>query len=202
MIPSPGGGRPVRTARFIPTLVVPAVVIWLLAGGYVVLRDGPDLGEELGFVILSGTFAGLLAVGVHYLVLQAHEIRNFRFPPDELREGEVVLKVSRSLHFPGRNQLWLWDAVGGGLFLTDQRIVFVTYRMQFRYYRLSFELDHILKAEAGEGLRPGELWLTTQQGQDLFTFGALGYLDAEEWAAAILLARYRAHPDREWSEGA
>jgi hypothetical protein len=158
--------------------------------------------EALGIVFLCGTFAGLFAVGIHYLVLHALEIRNLRMPDDELREGEQVLRQSPGslVHYGSGGPFRPWSEAAGRLFLTDQRVVFVSFRMQFRYYRLSFELGELLKVEAGEGLRPGELLLTTGQGQDRFTFGLVRHLEAEEWAAAILLARYRAHPDRDWSQ--
>lgn len=192
------------TERLVRTLVVSAVVIWLVAGGYVLLRGGPRLGEELGIVVLVGTFAGLLSAGIHYLVLHALEIRNLRFPADELRDGEQVLRQSPGsiAHYSGGSSLRTWEAVGGRLFLTDQRVVFVTFRMQLRCYRLATDLSDVRKVEAGAGLKPGELRLTTAQTRELFTFGVFRHLEAEEWAAAILLARYRAHPDREWPEGA
>lgn len=188
--------------RFILTLVGTAVVVWLVGSAYVLHRIPPGWDRELAMFFLLGTCAGLAAVGILYLVFHAVEIQTLCFPAEQLRESEQVLRHSPGslVHYASGGPFRPWSEAGGRLFLTNQRVVFVTFRMQLQYYRLSFELGDILKVEAGEGLRPGEPLLTTGQGQDRFTFGAFRYLEAEEWAAAVLLARYRAHPDREWSE--
>jgi hypothetical protein len=101
------------------------------------------------------------------------------------------------VHYRTGQPARFWDGVGGKLFLTTQRLIFVTHRGQPWCYTLSLSLAEIANADTYQLFNsiPGGMRVTTSEGRkELFTFGAIRELEADRWAAAILLARYRAYP--------
>jgi hypothetical protein len=159
---------------------------WLLAGVV--------LGAVAGHVI------GLLVAGVFYLVAVTRNIARLRVPPKELGPGEVVvLEMAGTLvHFRSGRPVRSWEGVGGKVVLTSRRLVFLAHRGQPWHYRVELPLGEIAAAEAVPVLNglPGGLRVVTTAGKrERFMFGVHRDLDAEQWAAAILLARYRAYPE-------
>lgn len=189
--------------EFVRTSLLTAAVVWLAVGGYI-LSQRPPAWEDFILLGIGGLEAGFFMGGIRYLILHLHDVATMRFPADELGDGERVLMESTGsiVHYRTGRTTRFWEAVGGRLYLTNRRVVFITFRGQWWSYRISLKLDSILRAETCPILNTfaGGLCLTTAEGKDLFTFGAVRELEVERWAAAILLARYRAHPDRDWSQ--
>ena len=84
------------------------------------------------------------------------------------------------------------DAVGGKLFLTSHRLVFLAHRGQPFHYRLDLPLQEVADVAACEtvlGLRGGLRVSTAGGKEELFTFGAAREAEAHRWREAILRAR-------------
>jgi hypothetical protein len=159
-----------------------------------------DLEESLLAAVALGVLGAFLVAGTCYVLQLTLELHRMRLPADELEPFEALtLDMKGTLvHFRTGRSWRFWDAVGGKLFLTDRRLLFLAHRGQYWHYRLSIPLGQIANAEPAAvfGGIPGALRITlVDSKQELFTFGAVRGLEADRWAAAILLARYRAHPD-------
>src|SRR5262245_367608 len=170
----------VSTLRFVGTLLGTAAAVWVVAGAYVLFHDPPHWDGEPAMAVLGGTFAGLVAVFFQYVGLYVYDVLYLGFPADQLRESERVLLASSGI-VAHHIRTWLRsrESTSGRLFLTDQRIVFVTFRFQLWRDGVSVELGDVSAAEAGTGLLTGFLRLMASQGPQVFSFGILRHLEAE-----------------------
>jgi len=56
----------------------------------------------------------------------------------ELRNSESLIKQGSANHWQG------WEAVGGRLFLTDQRLVFKSHKVNVQKHEISMELEEVV----------------------------------------------------------
>jgi hypothetical protein len=160
--------------------------------------DGPPFDFVLIGIgsVLIGFFIG---VGC-YLVQLAKDIRSLSLRTEDLLPTEAILLKTpgSAVHFKTGRPSRFWEAVGGKLFLTTHRVVFLAHRGQPWHYRLSIPLEEIASAETCKVARAftGGLKVQTTAGNaEIFTFGAVRDLDADLWVDSIYQARYRANPD-------
>lgn len=185
--------------RFLRVGLCVAGLFWLALGLFFAARGGAGWEDFFGIAV-AGALVGFLASSCRYLVLLAREIQQLHLPVEKLEEGEEVLleTLHSMVHYRTGRPSRFWEAVGGKLYLTNQRLVFLAHRGQPWHYELSLALDAIVQAETCLILDhiPGGLRVLTAAGEEeLFTFGAVHELEADRFAAGILLARYRAYPD-------
>ena len=177
-----------------------AVLFGLGVGTYLGLRGA--LGTESLFLLgIGGLEVGFVVAGLYYLVVVVPAVIRLRFPVEEFREGEeILLPAVAVVHFKTGRPHRFWEGVGGKLFLTNQRVVFLAHPGNIWHYRLFIELEQIARAEdflLFGGLRGAVRLVLTDGKEELFNFGPVRDLTAERWAAAVLLVRYGAHPEME-----
>jgi hypothetical protein len=186
-----------------------ASVVGLFSGvGIIYCAQVSDVGLlEVVFISFGSVVIGLVAASHFYLVQLWLEIRNMRLSEEDLLPSESVVMESPGtlVHCRTGRPARFWNAVGGKLFLTTHRLIFVTHRCQPWCYTLSLSLGKIAGADTCqlfETIRGGMRVTMTGGKKELFTFGAVRELEADRWAAAILLARYRGYPKWGTEEGA
>jgi hypothetical protein len=177
---------------FLAIAAVAAVVCAAAAGVACALADRLDV--EAGAAILAGGVAlGLMTAGVVYLVQLTAEVRRLDLDPDELLPGESLLMQTAGpmVHYrTGRPRRPL-DGVGGKLFLTTHRVIFLAHRGQPWHYRLDIPLEEIEEAapcKVWPGVRGGLQVSVAGGRREVFTFGAVRAAEADEWGEAIRLA--------------
>jgi hypothetical protein len=190
--------------RFVRVWLLWAFGFWLVVGLISYVNGALDSVAAL-FIWIGGGLFALWMCACWYSALLVWQIRPLNLSSEELRPGEKFCLQPPTVitHFRSGRALLIWEAIGGKLFLTNRRLIFVALRGQFWHYRIDIDLEEIVTAEAcnlfgpvAGGLRVG----TTAGKSELFNFGAVRYLQTSEWAAAIMLARYRSDPERDWSE--
>jgi hypothetical protein len=190
--------------RFVRVWVYWAIGFWLVVG--LICYVNGALNSEAAFGIgIGGSMFALEVCAGWYCGLMIWQMRQLLLSSEELWPDEHFYLQPPTVvsHFRSGRALLIWEAVGGQLFLTNRRLIFLALRGQFWHYRLDIDLGEIVTAEAGNLFGPvaGGLRVVTTAGQsELFGFGAARYLLASEWAAAIMLARYRSDPERDWAE--
>jgi hypothetical protein len=192
--------NPLTLKGFLRITLIVCVLVWLVGG--LILAAAKSLTFEACFSVgVGGAMIGWMVPGSIYVILVAREICKLEFPSGELRPAEEVLMV-----LPGRGALmrYFWPipfriAVGGKLFLTNQRILFAPHRGQPGSQPLSVELEEIANAEPFSymGFISGALRVITRSGhEEQFTFGFVqGEPFASDWAEMILWTRDRTHLD-------
>jgi hypothetical protein len=167
------------------------------AAWFTVGSEGNTTAGELAVISCCGGLAvGFLAAGTCYLVAHARQARSVRLSEAELRLGEVVLLESGGsmVHYrTGRPHL-PWEAVGGRLVLTNQRLVFLCFRGQPTRSALSIPLGEIqavrpCPVQTAIGPVPGGLRVAAAGGEQLFGFGAVFAGEAARWSDVIDAAR-------------
>ncbi len=157
---------------------------------------------DQGWLIPTTLLSFIVALSCHGLQLVLH-FRRLHLTAEHLLPSEsVLLETSYAVIHYRTGRLWsVWGHVGGKLVLTSHRLVFLAHRGQPWWYRLALPLEEIERAESSESFSalPGYLRVTTMAGkQELFAFGPIREIETDRWAAAILQARYRLNPDREY----
>jgi hypothetical protein len=140
----------------------------------------PRGSSGLWFGIPAGLLAGLSLAGFALCAGFALWRRSRLTRADPRRPGERLFAQGPANHLRG------WEAVGGGLYLTDRRLLFRPHRFNFHRTEASIPLDEILRAEtrATGGVIPNGLWITTPSGTERFVVG-----DRTGWVLEILRAK-------------
>lgn len=153
-------------------------------------------GEQAAFAAIGGLFVGFCAAGVCYLVAHARNARSVRLSEAELRFGEAVLLESAGsmVHYRTGQPHLPWDAIGGRLVLTNQRLVFLGFRGQPTRPCLEIPLGEIegvrpCQIRTAIGPVPGGLRVRLSERDELFGFGAVFAGEATRWSEAIDAAR-------------
>lgn len=74
----------------------------------------------------------------------------------ELRNSESLIKQGSANHWQG------WEAVGGRLFLTDQRLIFKSHRLNVQRHETSMELEEVAS------IKPRNNFLLVPNGVSIF----------------------------------
>ena len=74
----------------------------------------------------------------------------------ELRNDETLIKQGSANHWQG------WEAVGGRLFLTDQRLIFKSHRLNVQRHETSMELGEVVS------IKPRNNFLLVPNGVSIF----------------------------------
>jgi hypothetical protein len=166
--------------------------------GYICLLTkglGPD---EIAGTCIGGLLLGFGVAGCSYLVHLVIAMRSLGLAPSGLLPSERVILQANGVHYKGGRAGLFANVVGGKVILTTLWFVFLSHPGQPWRYTLFVPLEEVATAESCKiaGTFAGGLRVVTAGGaQELFTFGAVRKLEADGWAAAILLARYRAFPE-------
>jgi len=80
----------------------------------------------------------------------------------ELRNDETLIKQGSANHWQG------WEAVGGNLFLTDQRLIFKSHRLNVQRHETSIELEEVafVKSRNNFLLVPNGMSILLRNGQE------------------------------------
>jgi hypothetical protein len=184
--------------------LIMATVVALASGaaiGVYASRGRPLESLDIALIGIGSVLIGLFVGACIYMFQLTKDIRTLRRRAEEqlLPSERILLETPGTIvHYKRGQPSKAWRTVGGKLFLTTQRLVFLAHRGQPWHYQMSFPLEEIATVEPCLilGTFTGGLKLVTIAGsKELFTFGAIRDLESDRWAAAILRARYHAKPE-------
>jgi len=158
--------------RFLKIAVLAGVPFGLLMA--VVLAPVSNSGVSLKIALATGGAFGLLMAG-----FAAWQRSRFT-QEDPCGEGERLVKQGPANHFLG------WEAVGGWLSLTDQRLLFRSHRFNVQRHELPIPLAEVKRVEAcwTAWIIPNGLRVVTARGTERFVVEG-----RQSWVTALNQAR-------------
>lgn len=163
--------------RFAKTFLVTSIPFGICMGVVgVLLAPSPML-----FTLIAAVLAGCLFGLVMAAFLASSKIQRSARPV--FQPHEQIIKAGPANHFMGR------EAVGGWLFLTDQRLVFKSHSFNLQNHELALALIEIVRVQPSRTawIIPNGLYVHTQQGAvERFVVG-----EREDWCRQITAL----HPD-------
>jgi hypothetical protein len=183
---------PLTLRGFLTITALAAVVCAIAISSYLALT-GALTGESAAFTAIGSLFLGFMLAGCCYMVRLKRELQLLDLPRNRLQPNERMIRksVGCMVHYKGGNPSRTWEGVGGKLFLTSQRLVFLAHRGQPWHYQLYLPLADILTVEpcdAGPGVPGGLAVLLAGGRREVFSWGALRFEDADEWTDDVMAA--------------
>jgi len=129
----------------------------------------------MAFTLIAALLAGCLFGLVMAAFLASSKVQQSARPV--FQPHEQIIKAGPANHFMGR------EAVGGWLFLTDQRLVFKSHRFNLQNHELALALTDIVRVQPSRTawIIPNGLYVHTQQGAiERFVVG-----ERDDWCRRI-----------------
>jgi hypothetical protein len=191
-----GSLDPLTLRGFLSIAVAAALAGAIGVGSYLAVVGNLN-GKNIALTGLFCVLLGFMFAACWYLVQYGRELKSLDLSPDQLEPHERVLRRSgRPIIHYKTGKLWkTWQGVGGKLFLTSQRLVFLAHRGQPWHYQLYLPLTDIVTVEpsdAGPGVPGGVAVILDGGRREVFGWGAIGFLATDEWIDAIMAASKRA----------